>query len=206
MAAQLQGANGLTILNTSGGAGSQARRGGGGRRGVPARAISAPSRAAFSSSRRVTCSAYSANKPNPPPNYMNFTVKKTLCVPVREPAAAAADRSLSLNEWMQSPGNVMGVVFTADYVKQLLPDLWRIKVLRLPLLDWELSPEFDLNILPPETSAIPGGVRMISSQLRFAADESKGKLPPGFANMPIWTHIDTTLFIERGTPRSGGGG
>jgi hypothetical protein len=41
--------------------------------------------------------------------------------------------------------------------------------LRLPLLDWELSPEFDLNILPPETSERPGGVRMISDQLRFSA-------------------------------------
>ena len=146
--------------------------------------------------------AYGANKPTPPRDFMRFNVKKTLRVPVEEPASVRASAPpggsrQSLEQWVQSPGNIMGIVFTADYVTQLEPDFWRIQVLKLPLMEWELSPEFDLAILPPEASARPGGVRMISDELRLSGAAGTSKLPPGFANMPIWTHIDTTLYIER---------
>jgi len=43
---------------------------------------------------------------------------------------------------------------------------------------WELSPEFDLNILPPEASPKPKGVRMISEQLRLSGEAGVAKLPP----------------------------
>ena len=146
--------------------------------------------------------AYGNNRPTPPPAFMKFNVKKALRVPVEEPASVRASgppggSGQSLERWCQSPGNVMGVVFTADNVTQVEPDLWRVQVLRLPLLDWELSPEFDLAILPSEASARPGGVRMISDQLRFSGETGASKLPPGFANMAIWTHIDATLYVER---------
>jgi hypothetical protein len=71
---------------------------------------------------------------------MCFNLKKTLRVPVEEPASLRASSPgaspQSLEQWVQSPANVMGVVFTADKVNQLQPDLWRIQVLRLPLLEW----------------------------------------------------------------------
>lgn len=172
----------------------------------PAASLRPPRVVRSRSTKAAAHASYGDNKPTPPPNFMSFKVKKTLRVPVEEPSSVRASSpsgssSQSLERWVQSPGNVMGVVFTADYVTQLRPDLWRIQVLRLPLLDWELSPEFDLTILPPEASARPGGVRMISDQLRFSGEKGVDKLPPGFASMPIWTHIDSTLYIERGGGR-----
>jgi hypothetical protein len=38
---------------------------------------------------------------------------------------------------------------------------------------------------------------MVSDALRFAPEGGLEKLPPGFAGMDIWSHIDCELFIER---------
>lgn len=140
----------------------------------------------------------------PPSEYMRFNVKKHLRVPVTEPASVrslgagpAGHSDQALETWVKSPGNVMGVVFTADAVQLIQPDVWRIQVLRLPLLDWELSPEFDLTVLPPEASTRPGGVRMISDRLNLSSQEGSDKLPPGFASMNIWSYIDATLYVDR---------
>ena len=40
----------------------------------------------------------------------------------------------------------MGVVFDDGGVEEIAPNLWRVLVLRLGFLDWELCPEFDLAI------------------------------------------------------------
>jgi hypothetical protein len=51
----------------------------------------------------------------------------------------------------------------------------------IPQKDLTLSRKVD------ECKPLPGGVRMISSQLRFAAEgEAMSKLPPGFKDMVLW--------------------
>ena len=144
----------------------------------------------------------------PPSRFLTFRVAKTLRVPVFEPryiASARGNSPKSLERWTRTPRNVMGVVFTADDIAELREGTWRVQVTRMPLLQWELSPEFDLRVLPPEASTIPGGVRMQSDALRFADANSAERLPPGFKDMDLWTRIDATLYVDRDGGGGGGG-
>ena len=158
---------------------------------------------------RATGDAHPSGARTPPPGYMCFEVTKTLRVPVPEPspvrlADGASPRSLE--RWIDAPENVMGVVFTSDGIERLATDLWRVRVVRLPLLDWELNPEFDLRILGREGARRPGAIRMRSTRLRLAGDASAERLPPGFADMSIWSDIDAELYVARGTGGVDGGG
>jgi hypothetical protein len=131
---------------------------------------------------------------------MRFKVRKTLRVPVPEPTRVgvhAGRAPRSLERWIQRPENVMETVFSKEGVVPLETETeWRISVIKLPFLDWELNPEFDLRI--SEDAAVrEHGVRMVSDALRFAPEGGLEKLPPGFAGMDIWSHIDCELFIER---------
>ena len=158
---------------------------------------------------RATGDADPSGARTPPPGHMCFEVTKTLRVPVPEPppvrlADGASPRSLE--RWIDAPENVMGVVFTSDGIERLATDLWRVCVVRLPLLDWELNPEFDLRILGREGARRPGAIRMRSTRLRLAGDASAERLPPGFADMSIWSHIDAELYVARGTEGVDGGG
>ena len=95
---------------------------------------------------------------------MRFDVVKTIRVPVPEPrrvALANGASARSLERWIVAPGDFMGVVFTADAVAEIEENLWRIQVLKLPLLEWELNPEFDLTVLDPSRAKRPGGVKMV---------------------------------------------
>ena len=131
---------------------------------------------------------------------MRFKVRKTLRVPVPEPARvneAAGRAPRSLERWIQRPENVMEVVFSEEGVIPQESGEWRISVIKLPFLEWELNPEFDLRVLPKDAAAREFGVRMVSDALRFAPEGGLEKLPPGFAGMDIWSYIDCELFIER---------
>ena len=140
------------------------------------------------------------SRPRPPEKFMRFKVRKTLRVPVPEPTRVgvhAGRAPRSLERWIQRPENVMETVFSKEGVVPLETETeWRISVIKLPFLDWELNPEFDLHI--SEDAAVrEHGVRMVSDALRFAPEGGLEKLPPGFAGMDIWSHIDCELFIER---------
>ena len=140
------------------------------------------------------------SRPRPPEKFMRFKVRKTLRVPVPEPTRVgvhAGRAPRSLERWIQRPENVMETVFSKEGVVPLETETeWRISVIKLPFLDWELNPEFDLRI--SEDAAVrEHGVRMVSDALRFAPEGGLEKLPPGFAGMDIWSHIDCELFIER---------
>ena len=152
---------------------------------------------------------------------MRFDVVKTLRVPVSEPAAVRrldGRSSESLERWIARPENVMGVVFDDGGVEEIAPNLWRVLVLRLAFLDWELCPEFDLAILPDAATKHASGVRMRSDALRLASEEKakaasesngaprKKKAPPGFADMTVWSDIETELYVARGTGGLDGGG
>ena len=156
--------------------------------------------------RRVRVSAESPggrkelSRPSPPEKFMRFKVRKTLRVPVPEPARvneAAGRAPRSLERWIQRPENVMEVVFSKEGVIPQESGEWRISVIKLPFLEWELNPEFDLRVLPKDAAAREFGVRMVSDALRFAPEGGLEKLPPGFAGMDIWSYIDCELFIER---------
>ena len=73
----------------------------------------------------------------------------------------------------------METVFSKEGVVPLETETeWRISVIKLPFLDWELNPEFDLRI--SEDAAVrEHGVRMVSDALRFAPEGGLEKLPPG---------------------------
>ena len=158
---------------------------------------------------------------------MRFDVVKTIRVPVPEPrrvALANGASARSLERWIVAPGDFMGVVFTADAVAEIEENLWRIQVLKLPLLEWELNPEFDLTVLDPSRAKRPGGVKMVcedalrlepasasASAFAAAADADadaspRSRLPPGFDSMEIWSHIDCELYVARGRGGVGGGG
>jgi hypothetical protein len=152
---------------------------------------------------------------------MRFDVVKTLRVPVSEPAAVRREEGRSaesLERWIARPENVMGVVFDDGGVEEIAPNLWRVLVLRLGFLDWELCPEFDLAILPDARTKHASGVRMRSDALRLASEEKakaasesngaprKKKAPPGFADMTVWSDIETELYVARGTGGLDGGG
>ena len=147
------------------------------------------------------------SRPSPPEKFMRFEVRKTLRVPVPEPARvneAAGRAPRSLERWIQRPENVMEVVFSKEGVIPQESGEWRISVIKLPFLDWELNPEFDLRVLPKDAAAREFGVRMVSDALRFAPEGGLEKLPPGFAGMDIWSYIDCELFIERLADDDGG--
>lgn len=148
---------------------------------------------------------------------MRFDVVKTLRVPVSEPAAVrreAGGSAKSLERWIARPENVMGVVFDDGGVEEIAPNMWRVLVLRLGFLDWELCPEFDLAILPDARTKHASGVRMRSDALRLASEarvtatESapRRRAPPGFADMTVWSDIETELYVARDTGDSDGGG
>ena len=153
----------------------------------------------------------------PPAHFMRFDVVKTLRVPVSEPAAVrrgAGGSAESLERWIARPENVMGVVFDDGGVEEIAPNLWRVLVLRLGFLDWELCPEFDLAILPDARTKHASGVRMrsdalrLASEARVAATENapRRRAPPGFAEMTVWSDIETELYVARGTGGLDGGG
>ena len=153
----------------------------------------------------------------PPAHFMRFDVVKTLRVPVSEPAAVRREdgRSAeSLERWIARPENVMGVVFDDGGVEEIAPNLWRVLVLRLGFLDWELCPEFDLAILPDARTKHASGVRMRSDALRLASDARvaatanapRRRAPPGFADMTVWSDIETELYVARGAGGLDGGG
>jgi hypothetical protein len=156
---------------------------------------------------------------------MRFDVVKTLRVPVSEPSEVRKHEGTngkSLERWIARPENVMGVVFDDGGVEEIAPNLWRVLVLRLAFLDWELCPEFDLAILPDERAKNEGGVRMRSDALRLASERAlRGrtrrtdssaaalttkKTPPGFADMSVWSDIEAELYIARGSVGRDGGG
>ena len=154
----------------------------------------------------------------PPAHFMRFDVVKTLRVPVSEPAAVRreAGRSAeSLERWIARPENVMGVVFDDGGVEEIAPNLWRVLVLRLGFLDGELCPEFDLAILPDARTKHASGVRMRSDALRLASEARviaatsnapQRRAPPGFADMTVWSDIETELYVSRGAGGLDGGG
>ena len=153
----------------------------------------------------------------PPEHFMRFDVVKTLRVPVSEPAAVrreAGGSAKSLERWIARPENVMGVVFDDGGVEEIAPNVWRVLVLRLGFLDWELCPEFDLAILPDARTKHASGVRMRSDALRLASEERvtatesapRRRAPPGFADMTVWSDIETELYVARDTGDSDGGG
>ena len=74
------------------------------------------------------------------------------------------------------------------------------------LLDWELNPEFDLRILGREGARRPGAIRMRPPAWRMGSGGSAERLPPGFADMSIWSDIDAELYVARGTGGVDGGG
>jgi hypothetical protein len=148
---------------------------------------------------------------------MRFDVVKTLRVPVSEPAAVRREEGRSaesLERWIARPENVMGVVFDDGGVEEIAPNLWRVLVLRLGFLDWELCPEFDLAILPDARTKHASGVRMRSDALRLASDARvaatanapRRRAPPGFADMTVWSDIETELYVARGAGGLDGGG
>ena len=138
---------------------------------------------------RATGDAHPSGARTPPPGYMCFEVTKTLRVPVPEPspvrlADGASPRSLE--RWIDAPENVMGVVFTSDGIERLATDLWRVCVVRLPLLDWELNPEFDLRILGREGARRPGAIRIVPP-----ACDSPGTPPPsGYPGVRGHVHME----------------
>ena len=64
------------------------------------------------------------------------------------------------------------------------------------LLKWEIAPEFAIEAIPGDASAsrVDGRARLVGEELRFAGDREK--LPPGFANMGVWAHIDARVGID----------
>ena len=142
------------------------------------------------------------SRPSPPEKFMRFKVRKTLRVPVPEPARvneAAGARRVRSSDGFNAPENVMEVVFSEEGVIPQESGEWRISVIKLPFLEWELNPEFDLGSYrktPPRAA----GVRRADGE-RCPQVRSRGrpgeKLPPGFAGMDIWSYIDRELFIER---------
>ena len=142
---------------------------------------------------------------SPPPNFMCFDVVKTLVVPVSEPrpvSRLSGSSNKSLEQWISSPENVMGVVFEEGGVEEIKENLWRILVLRLQFMDWELCPEFDLQVLGGAKTKNSKAVRMRSEALRLVSNDensTKKKAPPGFGNMDVWSDIECELFVKRGT-------
>jgi|TARA_B110000977_G_scaffold12890_1_gene16370 hypothetical protein len=136
---------------------------------------------------------------------MCFDVVKTLVVPVSEPrpvSRLSGSSNKSLEQWISSPENVMGVVFEEGGVEEIKENLWRILVLRLQFMDWELCPEFDLQVLGGAKTKNSKAVRMRSEALRLVSNDensTKKKAPPGFGNMDVWSDIECELFVKRGT-------
>jgi hypothetical protein len=143
----------------------------------------------------------------PPPSFMRFDVVKTLVVPVSEPRHVSRLEGRgpkSLESWIAKPENVMSVVFEEGGVDLIRKDLWRILVVRLQFMDWELCPEFDLEVLPFNSVAAKNenAVRMRSQTLRLSQKNEKKntkRAPPGFAGMDVWSDIECELFVRRGT-------
>ncbi|KAK3280445.1 hypothetical protein CYMTET_11715 [Cymbomonas tetramitiformis] len=130
----------------------------------------------------------------PPKHFTKFRVRKDILVPVKEKFGSQEGGS-ALEDWLQDPANVMGIVFSASAVTAQAANRWRVTAMETSLLSWELRPEFTLEVAPLLTKARPGEMRMEGYDLSLSRNPSR--LPPGFESMGLYTDIDTTMFVLR---------
>lgn len=139
------------------------------------------------------CNTVQARTRAPPKHFTKFRVRKDIIVPVKENFGSQGGSGLE--DWLQDPANVMGIVFSASAVTAQAANRWRVTAMETSLLSWELRPEFTLEVVPVLTKARPGEMRMEGYDLSLSRNPSR--LPPGFDSMGLYTAIDTTMFVKR---------
>tara|TARA_B100000674_G_scaffold69854_1_gene48281 strand:+ start:293 stop:889 length:597 start_codon:yes stop_codon:yes gene_type:complete len=108
----------------------------------------------------------------------------------------------SVRAWLREPGNFIELVFgVADARERRARGkrggrMFDVAVRPRELLKWEIAPEFAIEAIPGDASEsrVDGRARLVGEELRFAGDREK--LPPGFANMGVWAHIDARVGID----------
>ena len=138
--------------------------------------------------------------PEPPDGYLTFSVERTIALVVRD--ARDGGEEASVRAWLREPGNFIELVFgVADARERRARGkrggrMFDVAVRPRELLKWEIAPEFAIEAIPGDASEsrVDGRARLVGEELRFAGDREK--LPPGFANMGVWAHIDARVGID----------
>jgi len=163
---------------------------------VPRRVARAPSRRRASSSRDVI--DVDAPPPAPPPDHDAFAVERVIALAVRD---AGRGRDASVRAWLAEPANFVELVFGAADARERERRgprggrAYDVAVAPRALLAWEIAPAFAIEAIAADGAGrVDGRARLVGDELRFAGD--KAKLPPGFATMGVWAHIDARVGID----------
>uniref|UniRef100_A0A7R9XRB7 Transcription factor CBF/NF-Y/archaeal histone domain-containing protein n=1 Tax=Ostreococcus sp. 'lucimarinus' TaxID=242159 RepID=A0A7R9XRB7_9CHLO len=139
-----------------------------------------------------------APPPAPPPGYDAFAVERVIALAVRD---AGRGRDASVRAWLAEPANFVELVFGAADARERERRgprggrAYDVAVAPRALLAWEIAPAFAIEAIAADGAGrVDGRARLVGDELRFAGD--KAKLPPGFATMGVWAHIDARVGID----------
>ena len=111
------------------------------------------------------------------------------------------ERDASVRAWLAEPANFVELVFGAADAREREHRgprggrAYDVAVAPRALLAWEIAPAFAIEAIAADGAGrVDGRARLVGDELRFAGD--KAKLPPGFATMGVWAHIDARVGID----------
>ena len=163
---------------------------------VPARRAPAPARRRRH--RRRARVDVDAPPPTPPPGYDAFAVERVIALTLRD---AGRGRSASARAWLADPANFVELVFGATDAREREGRgkrggrAYDVAVRPRALFGWEIAPAFAIEAIEADAAGrVDARARLVGDELRFAGDARK--LPPGFATMGVWAHIDARVGID----------